>query len=87
MPRPMVPIFWSFFTTSPFFTHTELRLYEDALDVTNPKDLVAYLRSLSSMAGLDQISDQQLLQAFEDRMVNGVLSLPKEYGLFLCRRA
>lgn len=72
---------------TPFFTHTELLLYEDALDVTNPKDLVAYLRSLSSMAGLDQISDQQLLQAFEDRMVNGVLSLPKEYGLFLCRRA
>ena len=72
---------------TPFFPHTELRLYEDALDVTNPKDLVSYLRSLSSMAGLDQISDQQLLQAFEDRMVNGVLSLPKEYGLFLCRRA
>jgi len=68
-----------------FFPQVERRLYEDALDVTEPRDLVAYLRSLSSMAGLDSVTDKQLLQAFEARMVDGVLSLPKEYGLFLCR--
>ena len=70
---------------TPFFPQAERRLYEDALDVTEPRDLVAYLRSLSAMAGLEDITDDQLLRAFESRMVDGVLSLPKEYGLFLCR--
>lgn len=70
---------------APFFPQVERRLYEDALDVTEPRDLVAYLRSLSTMAGLEDIGDEQLLRAFESRMADGVLTLPKEYGLFLCR--
>ena len=61
--------------------------YDDALDVTNPADLVAYLRSMASMKVLSEVSDETLLSAFRARMADGVLRLPKEYGLFICRGA
>lgn len=59
--------------------------YDDALDVTDPADLVAYLRSMASMEVLTSVSDEAMLAAFRARMADGVLHLPKEYGLFICR--
>ena len=67
------------------FGQVERTLYEDALDVTDPADLVAYLRSMASMQVLAEVSDEALLAAFRSRMTDGVLRLPKEYGLFICR--
>lgn len=58
---------------------------EDALDVTDLNDLIAYLRSMQQMTALADVPDETLLTAFRSRMRNGVLSLPKEYGLFCCR--
>ena len=56
----------------------------DALDVTNLSDLIAYLRSMAGMTVLADLPDDDLLEVFGRHMVNGVLSLPKEYGLFIC---
>ena len=67
------------------FGQVERSLYEDALDVTDPADLVAYLRSMASMEVLNEVSDEMLLSVFRARMADGVLRLPKEYGLFICR--
>ena len=67
------------------FGQVERTLYEDALDVTDPADLVAYLRSMASMKVLAEVSDEALLAAFRARMADGVLRLPKEYGLFICQ--
>ena len=67
------------------FGQVERALYDDALDVTDPADLVAYLRSMASMKVLSEVSDGALLAAFRARMADGVLRLPKEYGLFICR--
>lgn len=67
------------------FGQVECVLYDDALDVTDPADLVAYLRSMASMQVLTSVSDEALLAAFRARMVDGVLHLPKEYGMFICR--
>ena len=67
------------------FGQVEMTLYDDALDVTDPADLVAYLRSMASMQVLTGISDETLMNAFRARMVDGVLHLPKEYGMFICR--
>lgn len=59
--------------------------YLDALDVTDLADLIAYLRSMQQMSVLADVPDEALLAAFRPRMQGGVLPLPKEYGLFLCR--
>ena len=67
------------------FGQVERAFYDDALDVTDPADLVAYLRSMASMEVLTSVSDETLLAAFRARMVDGALHLPKEYGLFICR--
>lgn len=56
----------------------------DALDITNPADLIAYLRSMAGMTVLADIPDEQLAAVFRAHMKDGVLSLPKEYGLFIC---
>lgn len=56
----------------------------DALDVTNLSGLIAYLRSMAGMTVLADLPDDVLIEVFCRHMVNGVLSLPKEYGLFIC---
>lgn len=67
------------------FGQVEMTCYDDALDVTDPADLVAYLRSMASMQVLTGVSDEALMDTFRARMVDGVLHLPKEYGMFICR--
>lgn len=67
------------------FTCTELHQREDALDVTHLPDLIAYLRTMQGMTILADIPDDHLTDVFSRHMVDGVLSLPKEYGLFICR--
>ena len=58
---------------------------EDALDVTNLDDLIAYLRSMAGMTVLAEIPDTRLREVFQARVKEGVLSLPKEYGLFIAQ--
>lgn len=58
---------------------------DDALEVTDLGDLIAYLRSMQQMTALAELPDEKLLAAFAPHVVGGVLTLPKEYGLFVCR--
>lgn len=67
------------------FAEVQIRRRDDALDVTNLQDLISYLRSMQGMTVLAELPDMQLLDAFRRHMKNGVLSLPKEYGLFICK--
>lgn len=66
------------------FSDIRIMRRDDALDVTDLSDLVAYLRSMQGMTVLADIADETLLDVFKARMTDGVLSLPKEYGLFIC---
>lgn len=66
------------------FADVRIMRRDDALDVTDLHDLIAYLRSMQGMTVLADIPDAQLMEAFSARMIDGVLSLPKEYGLFVC---
>lgn len=68
------------------FTQVDMKTREDALDITVLDDLIAYLRSMAGMTVLADIPDEQLLAVFSARMKDGVLSLPKEYGLFICTK-
>lgn len=67
------------------FSEIRIMRREDALDVTHLPDLVAYLRSMQGMTVLADVPDAQLLAVFSAHMKDCVLSLPKEYGLFICK--
>jgi len=69
-----------------FFAEVQRLDREDALDVTDLTDLIAYLRSMQQMTALANVPDETLLAAFAPHVKEGVLSLPKEYGLFICRK-
>lgn len=71
---------------SRYFSQVEVKTRPDALDVTNLDDLIIYLRSMAGMTVLAEIPDKYLYNVFQAHMQNGILSLPKEYGLFICKR-
>ena len=58
--------------------------YPDALAITDPEDLADYLYSLGSMAGLDPAYRPEIIDTLRREMKNGVLTVPKEYGMFIC---
>lgn len=58
--------------------------YEDALEVTNLDDLVDYVCSLSSMSELSRYPRDEIKSALSAHQKNGVVTIPKEYGLFVC---
>ena len=66
------------------FANVTIIRRNDALDVTYLPDLIDYLRSMQGMTVLADIPDTTLLTVFKTHMRDGVLSLPKEYGLFVC---
>lgn len=59
--------------------------YEDSLEVTEAEEMVDYIYSLSSMSNIGNIKRNELQQILESNMINGVLRVPKEYGMFVCR--
>ena len=58
--------------------------YPDALKVTEPEDLADYLYSLGSMTKLDPAYRPEIVDTLRREMKNGVLTVPKEYGMFIC---
>ncbi len=68
---------------SPVFKNVEKKIYEDSLAVTNIADLVDYIYSLSSMSSLSNVPREKIQTLLQSHMVNGVLTVPKEYGMFI----
>lgn len=66
------------------FRTVERCVYPDALEVTETKDLVDYILSMTSMTNLSL--DRAALFAYFEAQKNecGVIRIPKEYGMFLC---
>lgn len=71
---------------APWFSLVEQRTREDGLAVTKIGDFVDYVLSMSSLTGLDNADAEVLLRAFEKKAKDGVLFIPKEYGIFVCTR-
>lgn len=59
--------------------------YPDALAITDPEDLADYLYSLGSMMHLDRSYRPEIVDALRKEMKNGMLTVPKEYGMFICK--
>lgn len=57
---------------------------EDGLAITNIEDFADYIYSKASLTNMEAVPRQVLLAALQQRVVNGVLFVPKEYGMFAC---
>lgn len=67
------------------FAYVERLTREDGLKITHLEDFVDYVLSLSSLTGLENVTPDMLMQAFSQKTVNGILYVPKEYGMFICK--
>lgn len=65
------------------FSNVQRLDYLDALEVTEANDIVEYIYSLSSMTSLNPEKKDDILRTLKQYMVNGVLRIPKESGMFL----
>jgi len=65
------------------FSSVEKREYIDSLAVTNVDDMVEYIYSLSSMTSLNSVPKQVIKEVLISNTTNGVLNVPKEYGMFI----
>ncbi len=70
---------------TPFFADVERADYIDSLAVTDVEDLVEYIYSLSGMADLRNLPRDTVRSVLAGHMENGVLNIPKEYGMFIAR--
>ena len=70
----------------PFFSDIQKLNYEDSLAVTEIDDLIDYIYSLSSMSTLSTVPKNEIRDVLTKHAVNGVLTVPKEYGMFCCRK-
>ncbi len=59
--------------------------YEDSLHITNPEDLVTYLRSLASFKAVLDLPEEKIREILAEHTVDGAIDLPKDYGMFICR--
>ena len=66
-----------------FFDRVERFDYPDSLWVTDVEDIIDYLFSLPSMESLRSLPRDEIRMHLNAAMHDGVLELPKEYGLFV----
>ncbi|GEM_PF-64658 len=70
-----------------FFPDVRRLLYEDALEVTNADDMADYIFSLAGMTDLQKIPREEVRSVLKKNMPDGILHVPKEYGMFIARKA
>ena len=58
---------------------------EDGLAITDIHDFADYIYSLSSLTDIQSLPRHVLLRKLAERVENGILYVPKEYGMFACR--
>jgi len=59
---------------------------EDGLEITNIDDLIEYIYSTTRMANIADVDRDTLEQILLSKMVDGVIYIPKEYGMFVARK-
>ena len=69
-----------------FFADAEKCRYEDSLEVTDTDDLIDYIYSLPGYSDIQDLSRDTLRSVLEKNMRDGVLRIPKDYGMFIARK-
>lgn len=70
---------------SRLFDHVQRLDREDGLAITDIRDFADYIYSLSSLTNMENVPREVLLAALESRVEDGILYVPKEYGMFICK--
>ena len=65
------------------FSEVRRLLYEDSLEVTHVEDMVDYIYSLTGMSDLQKLPRSEIQSVLVQNMQDGVLHVPKEYGMFI----
>ena len=65
------------------FPEVRKLLYEDALEVTDAEDMADYILSLDGMSDLQRLTREEVRSVLVKNMRDGVLRVPKEYGMFI----
>ncbi len=66
------------------FSHVRRSDYADSLAVTDVGDLADYILSMTGMSALRDLPREAIVSVLEANTVQGVLTVPKEYGHFEC---
>ena len=69
-----------------YFADVEKLLYEDSLEVTNIEDMIDYIYSLPGFSDIQDFPRETLRSVLEKNMHDGILSIPKDYGMFIVRK-
>ncbi len=69
----------------PFFADVRREDYPDSLAVTDPEDMADYIGSLAGMTELRELPRERIVSVLRAHMRDGVLAVPKEYGLFTAK--
>ena len=69
-----------------YFDTVEKLIYDDELQVTSIDDLVQYIQSLKGISEIGSLEDEIIRNRLESEFNNGMLIIPKEYGMFIARK-
>ena len=70
----------------PYFQEIKRLDYIDSLEITNIDDLINYIESLDGLHSITQMNRSTMKEIFISKMKNGILTIPKEYGMFICKK-
>lgn len=70
----------------PYFKEVKRLDYVDSLEITEIDDLINYIESLEGMHETFKMDKSTLKERLISKMENGVLTIPKEYGMFVCKK-
>ena len=68
------------------FDTVEKLIYDDKLQVTSIDDLVQYIQSLKGISEIGSLEEGIIRKRLKREFNNGVLVIPKEYGMFIARK-
>lgn len=71
---------------SDYFPEVQEFKYEDSLEITDTVDLVDYYLTTINFVENHEISRDEVYQKFEALKENGMIRVPKDYGMFVCRK-
>ena len=69
-----------------YFDTVEKLIYDDELHVTSIDDLVQYIQSLKGISEIGLLEEEIIRNRLEIEFNNGMLIIPKEYGMFIARK-
>lgn len=69
-----------------YFETVEKLIYDDELQVTSIDDLVQYIQSLKGISEIGSLEEEIIRNRLESEFNNGMLIIPKEYGMFIARK-